>query len=76
MKLAIKPEFDEKLKKLRVKTRFLNNLKRERSNPEETLNYLNKKTRFYYFIISAFYWHNTPEGYDYWHEISKKIIES
>jgi len=71
MKLIIKPEFDKKLKKLRVKTRFLNNLKRE-PNTWKTLYFLNKCDSFMAFIFSAFSWGDTPEGNDYWHEISKK----
>jgi len=72
MKLIIKPEFDEKLKKLRVKTRFLNNLKKKRANPEMILQRLNTYEIFNEFISEAFYWEDTPEGYDYWDEISLK----
>jgi len=72
MKLIIKPEFDEKLKKLRVKTRFLNNLKKKRANPKMILQRLNTYETFNEFISEAFYWEDTPEGYDYWDEISLK----
>jgi len=72
MKLIIKPEFDEKLKKLRVKTRFLNNLKKKRANPKMILQRLNAYETFNEFISWAFYWEDTPEGYDYWDEISLK----
>jgi len=72
MKLIIKPEFDKKLKRLRVKTRFLNNLKGQHYNPEISLQLLNKCRSFSSFVISAFCWDNTPEDYDYWHDISKK----
>jgi len=76
MKLIIKPEFDKKLKKLGIKTRFLKNFKKEHANPEISLQLINNHENFYGFIDDAFVWDNTPEGYDYWHEISKKIIES
>jgi len=72
MKLIIKPEFDEKLKKLRVKTRFLNNLKGQHYNPEISLQLLNKCRSFSGFVILAFSWYKTPEGNDYWYIISKK----
>jgi len=72
MKLIIKPEFDEKLKKLQVKTRFVNNLKEQNDHPEFGLKSLNKYESFKTFIARAFFWHITPEGHDYWDEISKK----
>ena len=72
MKLIIKPEFDKKLKKLRVKTRFLNNLKKKRANPEMALQHLNSHKNFSEFISDAFFWDNTPEGTIYWYEISLK----
>jgi len=72
MKLIIKPEFDEKLKQHRAKTKFLNNFKRYQSDPEESLDPLNEYIDFRDFIIHAFHWRITPEGFDYWYEISLK----
>lgn len=30
---------------------------------------------FELFICDAFYWYSTPQGYDYWEEISNRKVE-
>ena len=73
---AIKPEFMAKLKQLRVKTKFMNNI----MNPK-WINMLRKEEyltdtltlgSWYGFIGNAFNWENSPEGYDFWEDINSK----
>jgi len=81
--IIFKPEFEKKLKKLKIKTKFIKNLR----NPKWTIlpnlnimemNYkrMKYKERFENsknwseFISHAFNWINSPEGFDYWDKIS------
>lgn len=73
---AIKPEFMAKLKQLRVKTKFMDNI----MNPK-WINMLRKEEyltdtltlgSWYSFIGNAFNWENSPEGYDFWEDINSK----
>ena len=66
-----KPEFEEKLKRLRVKKKFLTNLKnRYEDNLGPILELLNNRIDWYNFIIAAFVWENTPEHHDFWSKIA------
>ena len=73
---AIKPEFMAKLKQLRVKTKFMDNI----INPkwidmlrkEEHLTDTLTSGPWYGFIGNAFSWENSPEGYDFWENIYSK----
>lgn len=74
--ITFKPEFEEKLHELGIKTRFVRNLREhvkiynmdmrhkwERLNGEET---------WYQFIQCGFDWFNAPEDDNYWHFIALK----
>ncbi len=72
MTYKFKPEFEKKLKG--VKRKFIKNLNQYY---KITLNgdlyeILNDKPNFDSFIKSAFSWSNTPEGFDFWREVSDR----
>ena len=73
---AIKPEFMAKLKQLRVKTKFMNNIMDPKwinmLHKEEYLTNTLTLGSWYGFIGNAFYWENSPEGYDFWEDIKSK----
>lgn len=72
--IVFKPEFEAKLKKLKIKTKFVSNIKnRTISNKafKEHIIYLNSKSNWNNFISNAFLWDYTPEKYVFWEEISK-----
>lgn len=78
-KLVIKPEFDAKLKKLRIKTKFIKycktiNLDNEIPPKTELRRRQNNAVRWCDFINYAFLWSATPEGAVYWSEISEQQI--
>jgi len=96
--IQFKPEFELKLKRLRIKGKFLNELKDyiNRSLTTRKPNYageiqmhgkavkvkthrnidsaiiLNKKEYWRQFIVWAFDWEETKDGYQYWSDILKK----
>lgn len=76
--IVFKPEIETKLKKLRIKTKFVkywiankwlfeSYAKRHRKEA----NSYEKANNWSLFIICAFQWLLTEEGYDYWNKISK-----
>jgi len=73
-KLIIRPKFDTKLKKLRIKTKFLKYCKNPKwGNPsyaERCVEIQNTTLDWTVFISHAFQWTNTPEGGDYWSNIA------
>ena len=73
---AIKPEFMAKLKKLRVKTKFMNNIMDPKwinmLRKEEYLTDTLTLGSWYGFIGNAFNWENSPEGYNFWQDIYSK----
>lgn len=69
-KNGLRLDYSQKLKELRVYTRFIKNLKSDK--PSSRLDFLNLKESFYDFISAAFVWCNTPEKDDFWYEISQK----
>ena len=73
---AIKPEFMAKLKQLRVKTKFMNNIMNHKwvvvSDTEWYLKRCLDAETWYDFIDKAFNWNNSPEGYDFWKDIYSK----
>jgi hypothetical protein len=85
--IVFKPEFENKLKELKVKTRFVKNFKNRNKNrqtkkwlvissiDEIAVKELNSKDSFFIFIDHAFLWVSTPEGYDFWIEIAEKYDE-
>ena len=68
---TFKPEFEEKLKRLRIKGKFIRNIKngsgkawiRRCKMCEETLSW-------YGFIVGAFVWVKTAEGQHFWSNIA------
>ena len=61
----------EKLKQLGVYKQFLCNLRQ----CETTISQHNKRSEFFTFsnyVLSAFVFCDTPEGYEFWSNISKK----
>lgn len=77
---AIKPEFMTKLKKLKIKTKFLNNIVNpkwnlncwESEDPNAVLKQCLNDNTWIGFIAFAFLWDNTPEGSAFWCNISNK----
>ena len=79
--ITFKPEFESKLKRLRIKTKFVKNLKGyvkqigvSDSNQEilnQIIKNLNTSSSWDLFITRAFTWCETPEGRGYWLEISQ-----
>lgn len=51
---------DKEQEEFKVNTKFLNYKMKE------------EKSSFNEFIIHSFVWEETPQGYDYWHEISQR----
>lgn len=72
--IIFKPEFETKLKKLKIKTKFVKNFNDPKwSNPNitkenqiECLNALG----WFIFVVFAFNWKNTQEGQEYWENIA------
>lgn len=77
---AIKPEFMAKLKKLRVKTKFMNNIMDSQwefsyaipNKTEINLNNCITANNWDTFIGNAFNWESSPEGSDFWADIYYK----
>lgn len=71
--IYFKPEFESKLKQLKIKTKFVNNLRialRTIENKDDRMFYLNTADNFSTFVKRAFVWSVTPEEYDFWDIIS------
>jgi len=73
--IVFKKEFEDKLKKLKIKTKFLNNLTVESVNQnignhfqtiEEVVKHLNSKQSWLDFLRCSFFWRTSNEGADYW----------
>lgn len=79
-KLIIKKEFDDKLKQLRVKQRFVrgiltcerHGMSLKNLHPKQLIKELNKLTSFRLFINLAFNWADSAEGHEFWSNISNK----
>lgn len=72
---AIKPEFMAKLKQLRVKTKFINNIMHPKWNATASIPALKaclNATTWQEFIDECFNWKNSPEGHDFWSIIQDK----
>lgn len=71
--IVFKPEFEAKLKKLKIKTKFVKNFNNPKwIIPENTESYregcLNAEC-WTDFINMSFSWRNSPEGFVYWYKI-------
>jgi hypothetical protein len=71
---VFKEPFESKLKELKIKTKFIKNLKARAKeigvHAESKINTLDYRD-FCNFISSAFVWSYTPEGFYYWRNISE-----
>lgn len=72
--IIFKPEFEQKLKELKVKTKFINNLRYYCKAWEVPLDKkiaeMNNVNTFKDFVGMAYIWTNTPEGYEFWDKIA------
>ena len=66
----LKPEFKEKLLKAKVLNRWKKNF--NKCYPERKKDYgsLNDYEQFNKFICASFIWIDTPEGHDFWLNVS------
>ncbi len=74
-KYEIKKEYDEVLKKLNIKRRYLKNLESflAKSNTADVQQYLTQTCNaksFREFVMSSFNFNDTLEGFDFWWDIS------
>ena len=81
-KIKIREDYDKKLRKLRVRTKFVNNVINSECNamlgngkdPQKWLSAWEKSPdaqTFYQFIIGCFVFDDTPEGSRFWWRISE-----
>lgn len=74
--ITFKPEFEKKLKELKIKTKFVKNWIANKwnisSDPEYARHCALNAVEWKEFIIWAFNWDLTPEGHNYWDEIYHK----
>jgi mRNA-degrading endonuclease RelE of RelBE toxin-antitoxin system len=74
--IVFKPEFEKKLKKLKIKTKFVKNLKNPQWPHPDKTNYYKQEfenaPNWKMFIHYAFNWARTPEDHFYWERISNK----
>jgi len=78
--IVFKSKFEKKLKKLRIKTIFVENFKKRENwrllpdNNKEAVEELNNCRTFAGFFQSAFSWRKTPQAYKYWDDIFTKHL--
>jgi hypothetical protein len=74
--IVFKTEFEEKLKKLKIKTKFVKNLKNPQWSFMDMIDSYKQKfenaTSWKTFVVYSFRWERTPEGHLYWERISNK----
>jgi len=70
--IIFKPEFEKKLKRLKIKTKFVRNL-RNCKFVYTNLGLLNITNDWEDFIRLAFKWSNSPEGFEYWDNIANLL---
>ena len=72
--IVFKKEFEDKLKVLKIKTKFVNNVKdnckRYDHSLQNRLKIMNEIAEWYNFIDCSFIWSDTPEGHNYWSGIA------
>ncbi len=73
--IKFKPEFEEKLQKLGVKEKFVNNIIAQstmRGSPNFIIRYAKEEEHenWKYFIKGSFVWFESPEKHDFWEEIA------
>lgn len=67
----LKPEFEAKLRKARVLTRWKKNFNKYFPEAKSDYGYLNDADCFSDFIKWSFIWDDTPEGFAFWEKISQ-----
>ena len=74
--IVFKKEFEDKLKKLKIKGKYINNLKnadgwvqREHSSMKKRVEEVNQIRGWFSFIDNMALWDSTPEGCYFWAEI-------
>jgi hypothetical protein len=79
MENKIKKIFEKKLKELGVYDEFISNLENNlklnyqgKNEAEIKIKELNSRHCFSLFVLSSFIWKNTPEGNDFWENISEQ----
>ena len=69
---TFKPEFEGRLKRLRVKEKFIRNIRQEEGrNWVNYCNVLNRMMDWYLFISNAFIWKLAPETEKFWIKIAR-----
>jgi len=68
--IRFKPEFETKLKKLRIKTLFVKRLREDGPLNKRRVSSLNGMISFCSFIMGSFIWNDTKEGYKFWDKIA------
>lgn len=71
--IRFKPEFEKELLRLGVKTRFLKNRIEYCNATNSDVLDIYDGTSFKMFIDLAFQWHKTPEGGEFWRDVSNGI---
>jgi hypothetical protein len=70
----MRPEFDRKLKELKIKGKYIKNVRNPKWNCPYNAEYLKRykdgTAIFETFIKKSFNWENSPEGFDFWDQIS------
>ena len=68
---TFKPEFEEKLKRLRIKGKFIRNIKNGSGKAWiQRCKLCDEEPSWYSFIVGAFVWVRTPEGHRFWSNIA------
>jgi hypothetical protein len=67
--IIFKPEFEKKLKKLKIKTKFIKRWLAD--DPPTRFESLQSSKNWRDFILTAFIWKETIEGEKYWNKISQ-----
>ena len=71
--IKFKPEYEKELLRLGVKTRFLRNRIEYCNNWSYDITEINECESFYEFVGCAFKFDCTPEGYEFWEQVSNNI---
>lgn len=74
--IGFKPEFEKKLKELRIKTKVIKNIKlfcHSTKTPfNRKLEFINESDSWRIAVNRFFIWSSTPEEFDFWKNISFK----
>lgn len=75
MEIIVNPKASEWILKQPWLSQFINNCIAVYCSPNEILSYLLGAESFNT-VSDAFFWAKTPEGRDFWHEISDEMFEA